>query len=77
MNFDTLTIGEVITLEDMTGIALSQVDEKAPVGRVLRALVYIMARREGRELTVDEIDRMPVSETDAILAPLAGESRPM
>lgn len=77
MNFDSLTIGEIITLEDMTGIALSSIDEKAPVGRVLRALVYIMARREGRELTVEEVDRMPVSETDAILAPLVGEPRPM
>lgn len=77
MNFDSLTVGEVITLEDMTGITLSQIDEKAPVGRALRALVYIMAKRDGRELTVEEIDRMPVSETDAILAPLAGEPRPM
>lgn len=77
MNFDSLTIGEVITLEDMTGVALSQIDEKAPVGRVLRGLVYIMAKRDGRDLTVEEIDRMPVSETNAILAPLTGDSRPM
>lgn len=77
MNFDSLTIGEVITLEDMTGVALSQIDETAPVGRVLRALVYIMAKREGRDLTVAEIDALPVSETDAILAPLTAPVRPI
>lgn len=77
MNFDNLTIGEVITLEDMCGVSLSQIEESRSDGRVLRALVYIVAKRDGREMSIAEIDALPVSETDEILAPLMGETRPM
>lgn len=77
MNFDNLTIGEVITLEDMCGVSLSQIEESRSDGRVLRALVYIGAKRDGREMSIAEIDALPVSETDEILAPLMGETRPM
>lgn len=77
MNFDNLTIGEVITLEDMCGVSLSQIEESRSDGRVLRALVYIVARRDGREMSVAEIDALPVSETNEILAPIMGETRPM
>ena len=77
MNFDNLTIGEVITLEDMCGVSLSQIEDSKSDGRVLRALVYIVAKRDGREMSVAEIDALPVSETDEILAPLMGETRPM
>ena len=77
MNFDNLTIGEVITLEDMCGVSLSQIEESRSDGRVLRALVYIVAKRDGREMSIAEIDALPVSKTDEILAPLMGETRPM
>lgn len=77
MNFDNLTIGEVITLEDMCGVSLSQIEESRSDGRVLRALVYIVAKRDGCEMSIAEIDALPVSETDEILAPLMGETRPM
>lgn len=77
MNFDNLTIGEVITLEDMCGVSLSQIEESRSDGRVLRALVYIVAKRDGREMSIAEIDALPVSETNEILAPLTGETRPM
>nr|DAV38498.1 MAG TPA: hypothetical protein [Caudoviricetes sp.] len=77
MNFDNLTIGEVITLEDMCGVSLSQIEDSKSDGRVLRALVYIVAKRDGREMSVAEIDALPVSETNEILAPLMGETRPM
>nr|DAX79745.1 MAG TPA: hypothetical protein [Caudoviricetes sp.] len=77
MNFDSLSIGEVIELEDMAGIPLAQIGDDKPVGRVLRALVYIMMKRSGREMSVAEIDALPVSETEAILAPLKGDTPPM
>jgi len=77
MNFDNLTIGEVITLEDMCGVSLSQIEESRSDGRVLRALVYIMMKRSGREMSVAEIDALPVSETEAILAPLKEDTPPM
>ena len=51
MNFDSLSIGEVIELEDMAGIPLAQIGDDKPVGRVLRALVYIMMKRSGREMS--------------------------
>lgn len=77
MNFDSLSIGEVIELEDMAGIPLAQIGDDKPVGRVLRALVYIMMKRAGREMSVAEIDALPVSETEAILAPLEEDTPPM
>lgn len=77
MNFDSLSIGEVIELEDMAGIPLAQISDDKPVGRVLRALVYIMMKRAGREMSVAEIDALPVSETESILAPLKEDTPPM
>lgn len=77
MNFDSLSIGEVIELEDMAGIPLAQIGDDKPVGRVLRALVYIMMKRAGREMSVAEIDALPVSETEIILAPLKEDTPPM
>lgn len=77
MNFDSLSIGEVIELEDMAGIPLAQIGDDKPVGRVLRALVYIMMKRAGREMSVAEIDALPVSETESILAPLEEDTPPM
>ena len=77
MNFDSLSIGEVIELEDMAGIPLAQIGDDKPVGRVLRALVYIMMKRSGREMSVAEIDALPVSETEVILAPLKEATPPM
>jgi hypothetical protein len=77
VNFDSLSIGEVIELEDMAGIPLAQIGDDKPVGRVLRALVYIMMKRAGREMSVAEIDALPVSETESILAPLEEDTPPM
>lgn len=77
MNFDSLSIGEVIEVEDMAGIPLAQIGDDKPVGRVLRALVYIMMKRSGREMSVAEIDALPVSETEVVLAPLKEDTPPM
>lgn len=60
MNFDNLTIGEVITLEDMCGVSLSQIEDSKSDGRVLRALVIITAPR-GKQAEVTEAMEMSVS----------------
>lgn len=70
MNFDSLTIGEVTTLEDISGLPLAQIDEDKPLGRVLKALVYIMSNRTDHPLTLEEIDALPMEEANRIIEPL-------
>jgi hypothetical protein len=73
VNFDSLTVAEIIDLEDISGQALATIDADKPIGRVLQGLVYIMSRRAGTPRTLDEIAQMPMGEANKIIAPLVDE----
>lgn len=71
MNLDNLTIGEISLIEDISGLSLSQITkEDAPKGRLLKALVFVISRRQGTPKTLDEIDAMPIDEANSYVAVL-------
>lgn len=64
LNTDSLTLGEIATIEKLGGYSLASLqDESAPKGNMLAALAMVFARRNGQPgftwnqataLTVDE-----------------------
>ena len=65
IDINSLTIAEVVEIEDRTGMpldALGQADK--PKGRMLQALAYITKRREDKEFTWEMAGELRIS-TDA------------
>ncbi len=65
IDINDLTIGEVVEIEDLTGLpldALGQADK--PKGRMLQALAFISKRREDPEFTWEMAGELKIS-TDA------------
>lgn len=46
-DFDTLTLGEVATIEDLSGYGIGALDEGTPQGKFLAALYMVAKRRSG------------------------------
>jgi hypothetical protein len=65
IDINDLTIGEVVEIEDLTGLpldALGQADK--PKGRMLQALAFISKRREDPDFTWEMAGELKIS-TDA------------
>lgn len=53
--FDTLTLEEVITAEQLAGVAIDEMlDDDKLKGKSLTALVYVFNRRENPAFTMDD-----------------------
>ena len=77
MNFDNFTIGEISLMEDISGISFKQIESaETPIGKVFQALVYIMARKAGTPLTLDEVADLPMHEANRYLEPLSQPVNP-
>lgn len=48
LDFDTLTLGEISVIEDLSGYGIGALDEEKPQGKFLAALVMIAKRRDGQ-----------------------------
>lgn len=60
-DFDDLTIEEVETLEEITGLAIDEIQAKGAFrGKTLRAIVYITNRRVNPEFTVEDAGKVTV-----------------
>lgn len=46
-DFDTLTLGEVATIEDLSGYGIGALNEGTPQGKFLAALYMVAKRRSG------------------------------
>lgn len=46
-DFDRLTLGEVATIEDLTGYGIGALDTEKPQGKFLAALYMVARRRNG------------------------------
>lgn len=46
-DFDTLTLGEVATIEDLSGYGIGALNEGTPQGKFLAALYMVVKRRSG------------------------------
>ena len=55
IDLDSLTIGEVIEIEEITGLAMDAMqDSSSPKGKMLQALAYISRRRTDPDFTLED-----------------------
>ena len=67
-NFEQLTLGEVAAIEDLSGVAISSLDETTPQGKFLAALTMVAKRRSGEPtFTFNQAMAMPMLEAQAFL----------
>lgn len=68
-DFESLTLGEVSTIEDLSGMSIGSIaDEGAPKGKAFAAIVMIMKRRNGDPgFTFNQALGVPLSEANALL----------
>ena len=53
-NLNDLTIGEIVTIEELTGLPFdAMTDPDKPKGKLLQAIAYISKRRETPEFTFE------------------------
>ena len=74
IDINDLTIGEVVEIEDLTGLpldALGQADK--PKGRMLQALAFISKRREDPDFTWEMAGELKISTAAPPADPTAGD----
>lgn len=68
LDFDTLTLGEISTIEDLSGYGIGALNEEKPQGKFLAALVMIAKRRDGDPtFTFNKAMLTPFTEAQAYL----------
>jgi len=71
IELDSLTVAEIETIEEITGKSIDQAfADGAPRGRVLRALGYVVKRRENPDFTIEDAGELVIklSEPDPTTA---------
>ena len=74
IDINDLTIGEVVEIEDLTGLpldALGQADK--PKGRMLQALAYISKRRDNPDYTWEMAGELKISTDSTPADPTDGD----
>ena len=68
MNIKNLTIGEIATVEKISGISLTQIkDKSAPKARLMIAVAYVTRKRQDPKTKLVEIEAITMEEISAIL----------
>lgn len=63
MNFETLTLDEIETIEAIAGVSIDKIaEEDTPKGRNLKAIIYIMKRREDSNYTLEQAGKLSFTE---------------
>lgn len=80
MNIKNLTIGEIATVEKISGISLTQIkDKSAPKARLMIAIAYVTKRRQEPKTKLVDVEDMTMDEISAILkqskSPEAGDPK--
>lgn len=68
-DFDALTLGEVSTIEELSGLSISAIaDEEAPKGKALAAMAMIAKRRSGDpKFTWNQAQALTIQEANELL----------
>ena len=62
IDLDSLTIGEVIEIEEITGLAMDAMqDPAAPKGKMLQAMAFISRRRTDPDFTIEDALNLKLS----------------
>jgi len=62
MNIEELTVGEMVLFEDVAGMSMGALAKNTESMKVIRALIFIQARRDNPEITLDDVDAMTMSD---------------
>jgi hypothetical protein len=74
-DFETLTIAEVETIEQISGSPIDALmDDKSLKGKSLKAVVFIVKRRENPQFTLEDAGQLSFKDAMGILN--AGETDP-
>lgn len=74
VSYDTLTLGEIEQIEDLTGQTIDEiVSVKVPKGKLLRALIYVMTKRTNPAYTYEETAQLTL---DSALELIGDDSDP-
>jgi hypothetical protein len=66
-DFEGLTLNEVETIEQLTGVSIDQVAaDGALKGRNLKAIIFVMKRRDNPNFTIDEAGNFSIKEAMAL-----------
>jgi hypothetical protein len=59
LDFNSLTLDEVETIENLTGVSIEKLaDDKAPKGKNLKALIFVMKRRQDPQFTMEQAGQL-------------------
>jgi hypothetical protein len=66
-DFEGLTLNEVETIENLTGVSIDLVAaDGAPKGKNLKAIIFVMKRRENPNFTIDEAGNFSIKDAMAL-----------
>lgn len=76
-SIEHLTLGEIAQLEELSGLALSEIaDDNAPKGKFLTALAYLAKRREDASFTFSQAEMLTLADVNVILGDAAPGEAP-
>lgn len=76
-DFESLTIGEVETIEHVSGQPIdSLMDDKALKGKSLKAVLFIVKKREDPKFTLEQAAEIPFKEAMELLNSNEAETDP-
>lgn len=77
VDYNDLTLGEIETLEELTGKSLDEIaDAGMPKGRLMRALVYVITKRTNPAYTFEDTSKLTLDESVTMLGMTGDESDP-
>jgi hypothetical protein len=69
MDHNTLTLGEVTIIEELSGLTLQSLgDPNAPKGKIMAALAYVVKKREDPKYTFAMAEQLTSEEANALFA---------
>jgi hypothetical protein len=69
MDIQTLTLGEVSKIEEISGLPLSAMaDEDKPKGKQMAAIAFVIMKREDATYTMKQAEALTFNEVTALLS---------
>lgn len=69
MDISKLTLGEIATIEQLSGKPFAELaDEEAPKGAILAALAYVIKKREDKSYTIDQARSLTMEDINDLMS---------
>jgi hypothetical protein len=77
LDFESLTIGELEQIEDITGLAFSNIDWEHPSTKVMKAMAYIAGKRSDPTFTIEDAANVKLTAfSNAVQQPKEADADP-